>query len=327
MPSRPRLVDRHRRTCASAGSVVRNFSLWYLSRVRDPLPYRRLAATLLAAGLCACSNTAPSGYQGYVEGEFVNVASPIAGRLDELSVKRGDIVAVNARLYALEAVSEAAAQRQAQEQVKAAEATLADLRAGRRPPEQDVTRAQLAQAEVELSRAATNLSRDEAQLKIGGIARAQLDDSRSAHAAAQARVAQLRSELTVAQLPSRSEQIQAQAAQVAAARAALEQATWKLDQKSVRATKAGRVYDTLYREGEWVAAGSPVVRMLPPSNVKVRFFVPQTLVGSLAVGRAVTLQCDGCGADIPATISYISNEAEFTPPVIYSNETRASSCS
>jgi HlyD family secretion protein len=251
------------------------------------------------------------------------VASPIAGRLDELFVKRGDNVAINARLYALEAVSEAAAQRQAQEQVKAAEASLADLRAGRRPPEQDVTRAQLAQAEVELKRAATNLARDEAQFRIGGIARAQLDDARSANEAAQARVAQLRSELKVTQLPSRSEQIQAQVAQVAAARAALEQATWKLDQKSVRATKAGRIYDTLYREGEWIAAGSPVVRMLPPSNVKVRFFVPQTIVGSLAPGRAVAIQCDGCPAQIPATISYISREAEYTPPIIYSNETRS----
>ena len=279
--------------------------------------------SVLAALVASCSDPVPPGYQGYVEGEFVNVASPIAGRLDQLSVKRGDAIAVNAPLYALEAVSEAAAQRQAQEQVKAAEATLADLRAGRRVPEQDVTRAQLVQAEVDLARAATNVARDEAQFRIGGIARAQLDDTRSAQAAAQARVAQLRSELTVAQLPSRNEQIQAQSAQVAAARAALDQATWKLDQKSVRASKPGRVYDTLYREGEWVAAGSPVVRMLPPANVKVRFFVPQTLVGSLATGRAVAIQCDGCPANIPAAISYVSNEAEFTPPVIYSNETRS----
>ena len=323
MPRRPALVDACRRTFGTGRSVVRNFSLWYLSRVLAIPTFRRLLATLFATMLAACSNETPSGYQGYVEGEFVNVASPIAGRLDELSVKRGDAVAVNARLYALEAVSESAAQRQAQEQVKAAEATLADLRAGRRAPEQDVTRAQLAQADVDLARAATNLARDEAQFKIGGIARAQLDDTRSAHAAAQARVAQLRSELTVAQLPSRGEQIQAQAAQVAAARAALDQATWKLDQKSVRATKAGRVYDTLYREGEWVAAGSPVVRMLPPANVKVRFFVPQGIVGSLAPGRALAIRCDGCSADIPATISYVSNEAEFTPPVIYSNETRS----
>ena len=189
--------------------------------------------------LGACSDNAPSGYQGYVEGEFVNVASPIAGRLDELAVKRGDDVAVNARLYALEAVSETAAQRQAQEQVKAAEAHArrpargpAAARAGRH-----ARAARAARGRPE--RTATKLARDEAQFKIGGIARAQLDDGRSAHAAAQARVAQLRSELTVAQLPSRDEQIKAQAAQVAAARAALEQATWKLDQKSVRATQAG----------------------------------------------------------------------------------------
>jgi HlyD family secretion protein len=284
---------------------------------------RRLATTIVATALSACSSQTPSGYQGYVEGEFVNVASPMAGRLDQLSVKRGDQVAANARLYALEAVSEAAAQRQAQEQVKAAEAQLADLRSGRRPPEQDVTRAQLAQAEVDAQRTSTNLVRDEAQHRIGGIPRAQLDDARSSHAAAQARVAQLRSELAVSRLPSRTDQIQAQAAQVAAARAALEQATWKLDQKSVLATKAGRVFDTLYREGEWVAAGSPVVRMLPPQNVKIRFFVPQAIVGNLAIGRAVAIQCDGCGADIPATLTYVSSEAEFTPPVIYSNETRS----
>jgi HlyD family secretion protein len=83
------------------------------------------------------------------------------------------------------------------------------------------------------------------------------------------------------------------------------------------------VFDTIYREGEWVAAGSPVVRLLPPQNVKVRFFVPEAIVGGLATGRAVAIQCDGCGGDIPATLTYVSTEAEFTPPVIYSNETRS----
>ena len=156
---------------------------------------RRAAAAIAAlvvlpptSLLGACSDKPPSGYQGYVEGEFVNVASPIAGRLDHLSVKRGDQVAVNARLFALEAVSEAAAQRQAQEQLKAAEAQLADLRSGTRAAEQDVTRAQLAQARDRRAAHADQLARDEAQFEVGGIARAQLDDARSAHAAAQARV-------------------------------------------------------------------------------------------------------------------------------------------
>lgn len=291
----------------------------------DPLRYPRHPAGIVfaVALLAACAPDAPHGYQGYIEGEFVNVASPIAGRLDRLAVKRGDDVAVGASLYVLEAASERAAERQAAGQVKAAEAQLADLKQGRRIPEQDVVKAELARAEVDERRLATQLARDEAQLAIGGIARAQLDDAHAAHAAAQARVAQLASELAVARLPSRADQIKAQAAQVDAARAALAQAAWRLDQKSVRATQAGRVYDTLHREGEWVAAGGPVVRMLPPGNVKVRFFVPQGLVGSLAAGRALAIRCDGCASDIAAVITFVSNQAEFTPPVIYSNETRS----
>ncbi|MCA9688743.1 MAG: HlyD family secretion protein [Myxococcales bacterium] len=107
-----------------------------------------------------------------------------------------------------------------------------------------------------------------------------------------------------------------------AAEAALAQANWQLARKTVAATLAGRVTDTLFREGEWVPAGGPVVRMLPPGNIKLRFFVPEAVVGSLKVGRALAVRCDGCGADIPATLSYVSSQAEFTPPVIYSNEMR-----
>ena len=265
-----------------------------------------------------------AGYQGYVEGEFVNVAAPIAGRLDRLAVKRGDDIAVNARLYALEAVSEAAAQRQAEEQVRAAEAQLADLQLGRRPPEQDVTRAQLAQAQVDEQTRRDERSRAMRRSSAPAASPAHSSTTAArAAAAAPAKVAQLRSELAVAQLPSRGEQIKAQAAQVAAARAALEQAAWKLDQKSVgpRARDASTTR-SIARASGW-RREAPVVRILPPGNVKVRFFVPETLVGALAVGRAVAIQCDGCGADIPATLTYVSTEAEYTPPVIYSNETKS----
>ena len=79
----------------------------------------------------------------------------------------------------------------------------------------------------------------------------------------------------------------------------------------------------MYRSGEWVPAGSPVVRMLPPENVKVRFFVPESAVGALASGRPVRIRCDGCAADVAAVVSFVSDQAEYTPPVIYSNEARA----
>jgi HlyD family secretion protein len=275
------------------------------------------------ASLTACSERTPGAWQGYVEGEFVNVATSASGRLEELLVKRGDDVSAGARLYVLDAVDRAAAQRQAQEDLRQAEAKLADMRLGKRPQEQDVTRAQLAQAQADLSRSATQLARDEAQFRIGGISRAQLDDSRAAQAANAAHVQQLQSALSVDLLGSRSEQLNAQVAQVAAARAVVDQAAWRLGQTTATAALGGRVFDTLYRQGEWVASGAPVVRLLPPQNVKVRFFVAEPELGGLKVARAVAIHCDGCGADVPATISYISTEAEYTPPIIYSNETRS----
>ena len=277
----------------------------------------------MAALLAACSGEKSSAYQGYVEGEYVNVASPVAGRLDKLLVLRGQTVEAKAPLFRLESEQELAAKQQADEQLNAAQAQLADLKVGRRRPEVAVTQAQLVQAEAAQAQAALQLRRDEAQFDAGGIARAQLEESRANQAIKAARVRELSGQLEVTRLPAREDQIRGQSAQVAAARAAQSQAAWRLDQKQAAASQAALVADTLYREGEWVAAGSPVVRLLPPGNVKLRFFVPETAAGSLKPGRKVSVGCDACGADVAAVVSYVSNEPEFTPPVIYSNETRA----
>ncbi|OGU06507.1 MAG: secretion protein HlyD [Geobacteraceae bacterium GWC2_58_44] len=296
------------------------------SRIRF---YRRaLAMTAIIvmtvmAVMTGCSKKEPTSYQGYVEGEFVYVSSAEAGRLDRLLVARGQKVSARTPLFALESINETAAQRQAQQQLSAAEAQLQDLRSGKRPQELDVIRAQLAQAVAKEKTSSAQLVRDQAQYKIGGISQAHLDQSRAEAEANSERVRELRSQLTVADLPAREEQIKAQTASVAAARAALDQAAWKLTQKAVTASGPALVFDTLYREGEWVKAGNPVVRLLPPQNVKVRFFVPETALGALSIGRAVALHCDGCPADVPAKVTYIATEAEYTPPIIYSNETRS----
>ena len=282
-----------------------------------------LALSCTLAWLGGCSAEKSLGYQGYVEGEYVYLASPLAGRLERLMVQRGQKVEAGTALFKLEAVDEAAAKQQADDQLKAAQAQLADLRLGRRAPELDVIKAQLAQAQAAEVQAAQQLRRDEAQFEVGGIARAQVDDSRANLAIKAGRARELAEQLQVSRLPARGEQIRAQDAQVAAARAVADQQAWRLGQKQVSSAQAGLVVDTLYREGEWVPPGSPVVRMLPPANVKLRFFVPEAIVGGLQPGRKVTLHCDGCAADIPATVSYIADAPEYTPPVIYSNETRA----
>jgi HlyD family secretion protein len=293
----------------------------------DYLSNKRLCgaaiSVLLAALLSACSRHEAATYQGYVEGEFVYLGSSQAGKLTALSVSRGQTVKANASLFSLEADNETHALTQAQQQLAAARAQLADIRTGKRVPEVDVNRAQLAQAVANARKAALQLTRDEAQYRAGGIAKAQLDDSRANADSTAAQVRELTHQVAVARLPARSQQIVEQEAQVAAADAVVAQAQWKLDQKRVNAPSEGVVYDTLYRVGEWVPAGSPIVQMLPPQNVKVRFFVPETIVGQLALNRGVTLHCDGCAADVAAKITYVSNQAEYTPPVIYSNESRA----
>jgi HlyD family secretion protein len=285
------------------------------------------ALTAITA-ISACGRHGADGgnavtYQGYVEGEFVYLSSSQPGALAQLWVRRGQAVAADAPLFALESVDETAALQQATHQLAAARAQLADLQTGKRPHEVDVTKAQLAQAVAQARMAALQLARDEAQFRAGGVARQQLENSRTSAATTAAQVRELQSQLAVARMPSREEQIRAQAEQVDAAQAALAQAQWRVDQKRVAAPRAGLVYDTLYRVGEWVLAGSPVVQLLPPQNVKVRFFVPETTVGALAVGRGVAIHCDGCVADIPASITYIASAAEYTPPVIYSNESRS----
>jgi HlyD family secretion protein len=273
--------------------------------------------------LASCARTETPPYQGYVEGEFVRVAAPFAGTLDKLMVTRGQTIVAGVPLFALEQENEAAARREAEDRLRSAEAQLADLKKGKRPAELDAIRAQLAQAIAAEQLSSVQLARDEQLVAQGFISKEKLDTSRTNLRRDIARVAELRDQLRIAQLASREDQIRAQASEVDAARAALAQSDWRLKQKSVGAAKGGLVFDTLYVEGEWVPAGSPVVSLLPPGNVKVRFFVPELLVGGLKMGQNVAISCDGCGEAIPATITYVSPQSEFTPPVIYSNETRA----
>jgi HlyD family secretion protein len=281
---------------------------------------------LLVAGLvflAACGKPPSPYFQGYAEAEYVRVALPFAGTLERLHVGRGAQVAAGDPLFALERENETAARREAEERLRSAEAQLANLRKGRRPTEIEAIQAQLAQAETNLKLSEVQLHRAEQLVAQNFIAKEKLDEARTARDRDRARVAQLRAELATAKLAARVDEIKAAEAAAEAARAALEQAEWRLTQKSATAPVAGWVVDTYFVKGEWVPAGVPVVSLLPPQNIKVRFFVPETALGSLKVGQAVSVECDGCPAPVPARISFIAPQAEFTPPVIYSRENRA----
>jgi HlyD family secretion protein len=288
------------------------------------IPGRYLAASALALLATACQHRPADTYQGYVEGEFVLLALPYAGQLERLFVRRGDEVEAGEPVFALERESERAARLEAGERVRAAEARLQNLRIARRRPEIEALQAQLEQARAARELSASQLARQEELFKAGFIARSGVDEARSAHDRDVARVAEAEAELRNARQPlGRDAEREAARAEVAAARAALAQADWRLEQKGMKAPASAAVDDTYYVEGEWVPAGRPVVSLLPPGNVKARFYVPETLVGALRTGRAVELLCDGCAGPVPARISFIASQAEYTPPVLYNRDARA----
>jgi HlyD family secretion protein len=121
----------------------------------------------------------------------------------------------------------------------------------------------------------------------------------------------------------REREIKAQQATVEAARAAVEMAQWRFDQRRVASPVSGVVADVLARPGETLQAGAPVVSILPPENIFVRFFVPQPMLSQVHRGDVVAISCDGCRADLTGTISFIAPQAEYTPPVIYSESSRS----
>ncbi len=284
---------------------------------------RLVTISTLSLVLTACGAQGERPLQGYVEGEYVRVAAPFAGALQQLAVKRGDQIASGAPLFSLEKENEMAARRQAEQEQQSANARLANLKTGKRPPEVATVAEQLRQAIASRELSAANLQRQESLAKSGFISNAALDDARTQLKRDTAAVAQLQASVATAKLPARPDEIRAAEADAAAARDALAQADWRLAQRAIAAPVTGRVNDTYYVIGDWVAAGSPIVNLLPVGNVKIRFFAPEPIIGRLKPGQSLTFACDGCGAPMPATITFISDRAEFTPPVLYSKENRA----
>jgi HlyD family secretion protein len=292
-----------------------------MSWVHDIAAWLGGALIALAAAMGIGGNSGPLQVQGYIEGEYVYVGAPVAGRLERLDVARGDRVEAGDPLFQLDRASEQPARDDAAARLGRAEATLANLRKGKRPSEIESIQAQLAQAKAMLALSETKLER---RKPLGNaVSREDVEEASAEYERDQARVAELQAELETARLGARADEIEAAEAEVRAARAQLAQAEWRLGELSQAAPKAGRVVDTLYRPGEWVAAGAPVISMLPPDNVKVRFFVPEPQLGAIEVGDEVQVDCDACPPELVADISFIAPEAEYTPPVIYSREMRA----
>jgi HlyD family secretion protein len=252
----------------------------------------------------------PQTFTGYVVADNLYLSSPIAGSVEQLWVARGQRVSAGARLFRIDPTSLAARAQQARTQIGEATASVEANRAALAK-----ARAAYAKAETEAESAATDLAhyRGAERDLPGSVAGQQIDQAHFTAAAAAHQKDAAREDMNAAEAGIASTK-----AQVARAKAGLTDAERQLEQLSPHAPMAGTVEDTLFQRGEWVSANAPVISLIPDGQVKVRFYVPQAEVAHFRPGTRLDISCDGCEADMTASVDRVATRPEFTPPVIYS---------
>ena len=269
----------------------------------------------------ACAGPPPLAV-GYVEGDFVLLAPIEVAQVESISVKRGDRVEAGGILAEMETDDAGIAVAQAEAALAQAEAQLANLQIGKRPEEIAVLEAMVRSAKAEAEEKNRRLARASDLLKRGTATQAAFDEAQTAVEVGEAQINQAEANLAVAKLPARPEEIKAAENQVKQATAELNQARWRLAKRALAAPAAGRIDDVIRNPGDVAGPSAPVISMLPDGAVKLSLFVPEPSFSSVAVGKMLKVRCDGCPQGIEARISYVSPDPEFTPPVIYSLETR-----
>lgn len=258
---------------------------------------------------------------GYAEGEYVQIAPLNTARVTRLEVARGDRVAPGQVLASVEDADARIALAAAEAARDRAASDLANLEQGSREPELAAIEAALDSARSQASRTAREAERQERLLAQRVTSQAALDAARAAADMAAAAVAETEARLAAARLPARPHQIDAARAAVAQAEANRDAAAWQLGQRRLTAGAPGVVTDILRRPGEVAGPSAPVLSYLPDGAIKLRLYLPEAAMSSVAIGSLLTIGCDGC-ASSTATVTFVADRAEFTPPVIYSREAR-----
>ena len=250
---------------------------------------------------------------GYIEGESMFLAAPVAGTVGSITAEEGQRVAAGAQLFTIDPATLSAQGEQARAQVAEARTQIATAEANAQ------------QAEAEATAAAADA--DRARRDLNRLLAVRRDDPAAVAGkdldAAQAALREANARLNAARETARARraQIAAARAQESQARGGEREVAIRVGQLAPPAPSAARVEEVFYRPGEWVAANQPVVSLLPDDRVKIRFFVPEQQVARSRPGRSVHVSCDGCAGGA-ARISYVSPRPEFTPPIIFSRDSR-----
>ena len=281
-----------------------------------------LCALPLAASLIAgCAAPQPFA-TGYVEGEFTLVAPVVVALVAAVLVVRGSRVEAGEVLVEMEQRDAEIALAEAEAALAQAQNHLADLREGKRPEEIGVIEANLASARAQAVEAERTSARIASLADRGVVTTTERDDAVTAAEIATSRVAQVEAELAVARLPARPQAIAQAEAAVRGAEAARARAVWNLEQRQLTLSEPVTVFDVLRNKGEIAGPSAPVLSVLGDGAVKLRLYAPERAFSAISVGDRLEISCDGCAEGLSARITYISDEPEFTPPVIYSLQNR-----
>ena len=293
-PMRPRFAARRLAVAVGVAAIVAGLA-WFAASPRTP-PSRTLS--------------------GYVEGEALYLAAPVSGPVSDVRVVRGQRVRTGDVVFSIDSRPLAAQQGQATAELAQARAQVEASSAGVRQ-----WLAVAASARATADNAALDARRMKSLTMNGAGAVSQQDTDRAqataAASAAQFRAVEAQADAAAALLASARQQVRKTLE-------SLSDIATRMDYLSPRAPGPAVVEQVFFQTGEWAPSNQPVVSLLPDEKVKVRFFVPEQDLRAYSLGRTVRFACDGCRGPSSAVIDYVSPRPEYTPPVIYSRQTRDS---
>lgn len=275
-----------------------------------------------AALFSACAAPPAALVVGYIEGEYVLLAPTASGQVAEVSVLRGERVEKGDVVARMEPTSAEITVAQAEAALAEAEANLANLREGKRPEEMAVLEASVVSAKAQAAEAQRISDRTLDLFRRGTVTQAELDRVETNVAQANAQLGEANAQLAVGGLAARAQEIKASQKRVEQASAALEQARWLLSEHQISAPASGSIDDVIRNPGDTAGPSAPILSLLPDGAVKLKLYIPQAAFSAVSVGTELAVQCDGCADNLRARVTYVSTQPEFTPPVIFSRETR-----
>ncbi len=244
---------------------------------------RKLVMVLIAFLLYACKENEPH-YNGYIDADLTYLSSNYAGRLTDLLVSRGEPVQKDQLLFKLEQTNEKFA--------------------------------------VEMSQLNKNNLLSQKKEIIDQIHYYEINyrrtlQMRQQHAASQNDLDVAKRDLDVSRSQLKAIDFQIESSQVDTA-----DKNWKIARKENYANDNGIIFDTYFTKDEYVQTGQPVLSLITKHNIKVIFYVPEKALSNILLNSKIKISTDNNPTFATGTIRYISNIAQYTPPIIYSREER-----